>query len=371
MFRLACYTFTFFVAILSPGAITHALPPMGLTQVTANSVHTKLDIIDGSAYLNVSNGVWVLGPSGTSSFLPIANATKVTRVVKASDGELYVAANRGIQRPALYQLDQFGSPVMTWEYGDVVGVDSQLRVIANLLQSDGAAMLFPGGCVNGLCGEFLSGGTYAYAIDVTSNGYILGDGGIPTTIGSSPMLWSPGGEFEGFVFGYDVAGSIRERTDGNGVNVGGDIIDPLIELGPNEFTQFPNYAIDSEDYFLKRPDGTTMDYAKAIVSHGNFAVAQSLFGALEFYGFFPGIVPGFPDRALPLFDIFPQLATIDIDSISDLASIDGRVYMTVRGSDGTFLFGAPDPSVVPEPSSLFFITAMLAGVLASRPMDRD
>ena len=39
-------------------------------------------------------------------------------------------------------------------------------------------------------------------------------------------------------------------------------------------------------------------------------------------------------------------------------AVDGRIYMTLSGPDGLFLFGATDPSVIPEPSTL-----VLAGLL--------
>lgn len=105
------------------------------------------------------------------------------------------------------------------------------------------------------------------------------------------------------------------------------------------------------------------DFEDAVkVSHDDFVVVHAMYADTVLYGFFPGIVPGFPNRAVALLDIFPELAAIDIDRVHDLASVDGYLYMTLSGADGTFLFGARDPSVIPEPATavLMFFVATVA-----------
>ena len=84
------------------------------------------------------------------------------------------------------------------------------------------------------------------------------------------------------------------------------------------------------------------------------------------FGYYPGIVPGYPERSVPLLDLFPELATIDIDVILDVASKDGYLYMTLSGSDGLYLFGARDPSVIPEPSTFALAFLGIFAVLATR-----
>jgi hypothetical protein len=108
------------------------------------------------------------------------------------------------------------------------------------------------------------------------------------------------------------------------------------------------------------------DFEDAVkVSHDDFVVVHAMYADIVLYGFFPGIVPDHPNRALPLLDIFPELASIDIDMINDLASVDGYLYMTLSGADGTYLFGARDPSVaVPEPAAV--VLALLTAAVFLR-----
>lgn len=59
----------------------------------------------------------------------------MTRVVDAFDGELYVAANfdtpSSTLRHSLFQLDEPTTPIVTWESGRVIGVDTNLRSFGN------------------------------------------------------------------------------------------------------------------------------------------------------------------------------------------------------------------------------------------------
>ena len=76
-------------------------------------------------------------------------------------------------------------------------------------------------------------------------------------------------------------------------------------------------------------------------------------------GYFPGIVPEQPKTALPLSDIFPELATLEIDAIRDITAIDRYLYMVLEAEGQLYLYGARDPSQIPEPASL---TLTLLGV---------
>lgn len=105
------------------------------------------------------------------------------------------------------------------------------------------------------------------------------------------------------------------------------------------------------------------------MSHGDFVVIDE-FGALlsGLHGYYPGIIPDHPDRAMPLLTIFPELAAIDIDVVTDLAAVDGYIYMALSGSDGLYLFSARDPSVIPEPTT--FALALI-GVAAAQLIRRQ
>lgn len=191
---------------------------------------------------------------------------------------------------------------------------------------------------------------YTQIYYVTPCGYAIGDSVIPGTIGSAPAQWTPEGTFS-FILGNGVVTSSRDRNDGQGINVGFYEFDPTIKLGDNY-------------YYIQDMNGEHYDGSGGVlVSQSDFAIVQDwAFPANKpKYAFFPGIVPGFPDRAVKLLNIFPELATVDIDVIHDLASVDGYLYMTLSGSDGTFLFGARDPSViVPEPATA--VLMLLGGI---------
>ena len=246
---------------------THALPPLGLTQITPSNTRAGLEIINGTAYLNTTTGVWTVDSLGTKSFISISHPTlgipsSVTPVVKAFDGKLYTAANFGLGQ-ALFPIDQPLTPSMTWEVegGYVSGVDAQLRVLgyryigfdsfsvarAVKFVSNGSAELLPG--------EY-AGDTFLF--DVTPLGFALGDGGIPGTIGSAPILWAPDDSFLSYVFGYGAARSIRDRNDGQGVNIG-DIFEGLVLLGDTE-------------YFIQDINGLGLSDDAMIVSHSNFCL---------------------------------------------------------------------------------------------------
>ncbi len=329
-----------------------ALPPLGLTQVsTSSTLRPNLEVIDGTAYLGVTEGVWTVDTSGSQTFIPISHPTlgtpsSVTRAVKALDGELYVAANfnsfTNQAAAALFPLDQPTLPIVTWETPRirVSGVDVNLRTFGGFDYDDGdeASKFLLDGSIEAL--PYPPGSNSSNNItrlnSMTPRGYALGSAGIPGTIGSAPSLWSPTGEFS-FLDGSNSPTSIRDREDGTGVNTAWDI--PAIKYGG-----------DAPILIAGNPENFAAIWV--MVSHSDFVVVQdSVFPQETKYAFYPGINPDHPDRAVPLLDVFPQLTTIDIDYISDLASVSGYLYMTLSGSDGTFLFGARDPSVVPEPAT--------------------
>jgi hypothetical protein len=95
-----------------------------------------------------------------------------------------------------------------------------------------------------------------------------------------------------------------------------------------------------------------------IVSQRDFAAVNTGIGA---FVYFTGQVPDDPLAVLPIEDVFPELAGVDVDMITDLhATPDGHIFMTLTGDDGLYLFGARDPSVIPEPQALALAILTLA-----------
>lgn len=347
----SCLVATCLVFNLNQSAV--ALPPLGLTQIDAG--FTVIEIIDGAAYFSGHTGVQRMSSEGDLDFAPILHpmfdtTDGVTRVVKALDGGLYVAANFSNNSSfpfgaALFRLDQPSTPIVNWGESGVQGVARDLTVFGTLESGFQfvASKFLLDGSIEPL--EFPPGADptmhSTYVTSSTPQGYVLGDTGIPGTLGSAPAFWTPSGEFS-FVAPFGVPSSIRDRQDGDGTNIGWD-------SGVKYGQQPPIYINQGGPH--------------VIVSHSEFAIKQDYaFPADPKYAFYPGIVPGFPNRAVPLLDVFPQLASINIDVIHDLASVDGYLYMTLSGDDGTFLFGALDPSVIPEPAGMVL---MLLGTMTS------
>lgn len=327
---------------LSAGSFLYALPPLGLTQISPSATVSKLDIIDGTAYVASDTGLWKVDTSG------IENLGSYSVPVKATDGNLYALGGQGM----LYRLDPSG-PTFFHQYvyypfgpepeilDFVTAIDSELRAYGQY--GDATRFNFDG------TDERLSGGVSTF-IAVTPKGWALGEGEIVGTIASGTILWQPHGPGQTYPLDNGWPGTIRDRYTGTGVNMSDDM-DVSVLLGDTV-------------YAINKPDGSFFsDFDdNVVVSHSNFTVINDFniipAGPTEFYAFYPGINPDFPNRAVPLLDIFPQLAAIDIDSISSAASVDGYLYLTINSSDGLYLFGAPDPSLVPEPTAFVLLLAL-------------
>lgn len=339
---------------------TFALPPLGHTPI--NPAFSNLEIIDGTAYISAPGGVRTVSSDGNLGLIPLSHPTlgplfSVTRVVKALDDDLYVAANFGdFNNPlgaALFRLNEPSTPIVTWDGSyRVQGVDRELRSFGNLTSPmtgffeatrflvDGTIepMAYPAGSDSNDSHTFLRASTLS--------GFSIGDAGVPGTLGDAPGLWTPDGVFQ-FVDSLGTSSSIRDRADLQGINLGWDTTFPHVGYGLGN-------EIEIKDQF-----GVKINVlgGSVIVSQSEFAVVDPIGSAT--YAYYPGIVPDHPDRALPLLDIFPELASIDIGAVTSLSAVDGYIYMTLNGDDGRFLFGARDPSVVPEPTTraLAFIGA--------------
>ena len=235
-----------------------------------------------------------------------------------------------------FRLDQPLSEIVTWpSAGRLVGIDRNLRTIGDD-NAEFVAEYLIDGTVNPLAVPldcpFEECASSQSINDVTESGYATGTVKIrPNAPGSGIGVWDPAGNVS-IARGSMIPSSIADRLDGNGYNVslgGSDgefrfmLGDTIIDLTQDDLgNTLPN------DAFL-------------LTSQSDFAVLKDLFSiSKRFYGYYPGIVPGNSEAALDLFAIFPELTSIDIDSISDMYAINGRIFMTLYGEDGLYLFGA-------------------------------
>lgn len=352
--------------VLSHAPLALALPPLGITPLESLAERTtQLSVIEGTAYVSTPGGVWIVPPMDPQSFTDIEHPTlgtpsDITRVVKAPDGNLYAAANFEIaadhHAAALFRLDMPNAPLVTWDQNPisdplwnpfgVVGIDKNLRILGNIAgEYPGAAARFE------LDGQIVPlaipvGSVGVGIVDVSLDGFALGNGHVPFSIGEDAAVWMPD-ETVGFLGTGAFAWSLRDRVDGFGINLGFSLSPAQIKLG-----NAPYKELTTIDGLEVRGDPLVSESDFVVTNGGSFTIDGVL-------GYYPGLVPIHPDVAIPLEQIFPELAIIDFDFVGDLTSVNGYIYMTVSGDDGLMLFGARDPSVIPEPMSL---TLALVGI---------
>ncbi len=130
----------------------------------------------------------------------------------------------------------------------------------------------------------------------------MGDDAIPGTIGGGGAIWDAEGNIEFVVnlYGEDVgfqpARSVADRMGGTGINIG---LDGTIIYGDG-----PPITVENAQNQAQR--------GFALVSQSDFATIN-LFGSDEVLGYFPGIVPGEPNKAVPLQEKFPALENVDFN----------------------------------------------------------
>jgi hypothetical protein len=362
-----------------------ALPPVGVTLIDSTPERTAmLSVVDGVAYINSLGGVWNVQPDAHIGFVPVnhpnlGTRSVTTRVVKGPDGHLYLGANFVEDDPnrfvrigaALFGLDQPTTPRTTWpgELADVRGLDGDLDVFGNLatLISTTAPEIPVQFQVDGTTVELdrplhpdFEEPIGASVLDVSETGYAVGGANAPGILRVDSVIWTPEGEFSfvaQIVGPHAPAISVRDRNDGNGVNIGFDNVarvvygtEPLTHLRREEGEFDPGDEFDIH----------------TIVSQSEFAVVNSDVDGV--FAYFPGIVSAEPGVALPIEQLFPELTTIDFNEVNDLYAVDGHIFMTLSGPDGLSLFGERDPSLIPEPSAviLIFVAAGVAGFYAWR-----
>ncbi|TWT48313.1 hypothetical protein [Botrimarina hoheduenensis] len=338
-----------------------AAPLTGLTRITSTPIFGgSPTVTSDTAYVSVSSeapGVWAVTDSGSvftpAPLSPAAPISSLTRVTEANDGHLYYAVNYGIDTSglfggaALYSLSNPSFVPVVWG-GDVThgGVRRDLvgaGTVDDFIGGGSPVFLLPNGEVSPM---ELPDGSAGAVYSATPNGYAIGSAVVPMTIGNAPAVWDPEGRFR-FVETAGSPVSIRDRADGQGVNIGlfsgFDIIygdQPPIELrGPNSDFPYSGFPI---------------------VTEGDFVVVAPELGN-DYYAFYPGIIPGTTDRMRPLLEVFPQLSALDNLVVSGATSMGGNVYLTIRAADGLYLFGAPDPSLIPEPTTAALCCGLLVG----------
>ncbi|MEX2170372.1 MAG: PEP-CTERM sorting domain-containing protein [Pirellulales bacterium] len=331
---------TLLLVLVLPGA-AWALPPLGLTAIGPAPVvdiydpRTFIEVFGDAAYVSNSAGVWTIDEAAQVSLIQLVHSTfgvskNATRVVNGPEGALYVGGNFGDHsavRAALFKLTDPSTPVVTYpELSNLRGIDSSLRGLGNLggtaswFHLDSTFSLLPP--APGTQERFLF---YSSLL-----GYSLGLASEPGTLGSAPAFWDADGNFQFVPGATGVPSSIRDRRDGTGPNIGWD--ETAVKYGNEQSFQIFNAA-----------------GPLAIVSQGDFV---ALSDELTSMGYYPGIVPEQPNIALPLESIFPELASLDIDAVRDITAVERYLYMVLEAEGQLYLFGARDPSQIPEPASL-------------------
>ena len=375
MYRFVMLTVTLCGACFSWSAV-RALPPLGLTHISMLP-GGGLQIIDGSAYIGGRQHIWTVTGNGEVAALELFHPTLgspngIRRVVKGPDGDIYAAATFVSQDPdfrdgAVFRLDMPETPIVTWSsLVNLVGIDRDLRGVGNRYPGDGTVH-FP-------VELFLDGSIvplerpvdpqdgfplYAAAWNVSESGYVVGEAALEKLEGA---IWTPDGEFSyipPIVSGpHASAAAVRDRNDGNGVNIGLEYVG-RVKYGDEPTINLHERGSD-DDIF----GGVTVSQSDFALVHLN---DPDPFDEIEVQGtfaYYPGIVPDDPAAVVPLEEVFPELTTIGLKAGGDLYAVDGRIYMTLRAEDGLYLFGARDPSVIPEPRAVM-LALVAAGACAA------
>jgi hypothetical protein len=286
-------------------ATVQALPPLGLTQVATDADSTsKLEVINGVAYVSHHTGVSLVDTTGLAETIVPQSSIfqspyQPTRAVQGEDGGVYVGMNFdaggefGSGGAALFLLDNPTQATASWDGLFALGFSAQLWGIGRpagsfwsdvRLHSDGSGSVLPG--ISPLPGNGF------HAKDVLPGGLVVGDAGIPGTIGSAGVILDQNDNLN-FPIGSGSLTSARERADGNGINVGYD----------------PGYGAlilyGSRDGIFIQGHSSSLPYANVIVSGTDFSLLGD--GADGYSVFFPGVNPAGDDLSVPLLDYFPEL----------------------------------------------------------------
>ena len=335
-----------------------ALPPLGITQLqTERDRDAELAVINGTAYVSGKDGVLPIDASGVGELIVPTSATfgpfvRTKRAVADLNGNVFFGAQfkrgeglfgkfPGIE---LYELD---NPLVAYDSwitaGLLQGFDSSLNgytIHAILLPNGTGISPIP----------FISNEIESFGVDrVAPSGILLGGGAIPNTLGAGPVLRSLGGTAE-LLAQSGASHSIRDRLDNNGVNIG---YKNLLRYG-----QALPIIIDPAEGHPR----------SIIVSESDFTVVnrgEDTLEAPENHVFYPGVNPAGDDLSVPLIHLFPELQSLDFDDVSDVTSFGGNIHLLLSGQTGQWLFVAPDPSLIPEPTTASLVMGLF-GTLALR-----
>lgn len=337
-----------------------ATVPLGLTKLRDDSIDLgSVLATSDSAYVQFADGVWIIDESGVGEPIvpshPMAASSisapiRMPRVVQTDEGGVFFLG--GFDKEdgggfwALYDLQDPATPLR--DYGPlIIGMDKELVVYGfnGFTPIDGNH-------------ETLSS-PWTLSTDVTPNGIIGGytlyesmgiAGPSITTIEGQPFL----------IAGFGSGTLVADREDGQGFNVG-------VELGHAGVIYFDG---SGRAFTLFGPSGGFLSLfgELPVVTESDFVLVDSdIFSTVDDYlVFYPGINPSGIGWTRKLIDVFPSLQTIDFDSVEDVTSHKGRLHFLLSGDDGSWLFVAPDPSVVPEPLSAMLITACSLVVIQLR-----
>lgn len=317
----------------------------------------RIAVIGDTGYISTRDGIQPINQDG---LLPLVAPVEPTfgpligtnRVVADSNGELFFGAKFDRRdfffgrRGGLYSLEDPSTPARTWPgISSFVGFDSSLRGYTGIhvLMPDGS-IISPIPFMSDDISQFFAG-------DVTPKGTVLGGGVIPGTIGEGPALLYTDGSAELLSF-FGSGDSIRDRLDGDGVNVGYVADLPVVRYG------------SSPEIVLVRPMLQCCSF-DIIVSESDFTAVSFGRGAKDQFVYYPGVNPAGDDLTVPLLDVFPALQSLDFDEVIDASSAGGQIHLLLSGDDGLWLFAAPDSTVVPE-SATATLSGMLIGILMLR-----
>lgn len=328
--------------------------PAGLSHVadTTPTFGAALDVFGGKAYLSGRAGLIVFdGSSPAAPTVPsndsFGDFKYTTRAIESPDGTIYFGASFDIDRSpfksrgaAVYQLEAPDSAVIEWEGLNAAGFDRSLNGFGYFEAWGNGARLSANGDVTHVSPLWLGGA------EVTPNGVIAGQASPPGSLGvAAAMLLND--DSVHFLNSQGLLTSARDRNDGAGANFG--------YWGSGAYTV--QYG-DTTQFSVDSPLGYEEDGAQILVSQSDFVVFRRT-GAPEYRAFFPGVNPIADNLSVPLIEVFPELSSVNINRVHDIASVDGNLYMLFSGDDGLWLYTAQDPSVVPEPSSLAVLVALV------------
>lgn len=351
-------TMLFTVLLLLSATISSAIP-LGFTQISDKpNDDAVLTVIDGIAY---GSKAFIKGEDGNVYY---------PRLYSTYNEDWVEVHNYGV-----FNIDQPGVPVVNTpiiynnsvelQHGflSIYGMDENFNIYATVKnyrdQYRTPYHTFPVYKITpeNKIEEIVVEGAWEL-IDIEPNGYMIGTGYIPGTIGSGSFLVAPDGS--SILAGGGASGNnAATRRDGNGINLAINYPAFTVTYGDGRRVEVQSpdgqYPHSIEDVYASENDFvvfTTRDYVNGEIYYEDFA-------------YFPGINPTSEDWSVSLEEYFPELQNLDYDRVVDIASSEGRLHLLLSGEDGLWIYAANDPTFVPEPSSAALGSMVLLSMLFS------